>query len=343
MAVWERLVQYVEQEGFERFKGFEGVGTAYFRGDSRGLYAVFLLWEPGASGIRQEDYLRWKRETEEQLYHLYQRVRVWLTLLCAADTALYRDWCKDGRVWLIENWTGRVIRYENQTGSFLGWERSIENALMDRRKEEPVYPVELSRYPIVTISLVVINVVLFCVLELIPQELSATLYSAGVMYWPAVLEEGQYYRMCTSMFLHFGSSHLINNMMILFLIGGRLEKVIGRAKFAAIYFLSGILADLASMGYTMLQNRVVVSAGASGAVFGIVGSLAWIVIANKGRVEGMDGKWMILFVALSLYGGFVNQGTDNAAHLGGFLAGVLSTVLLYQIENSKKKRRQRRG
>ena len=55
MAVWERLVQYVEQEGFERFKGFEGVGTAYFRGDSRGLYAVFLLWEPGASGIQQED------------------------------------------------------------------------------------------------------------------------------------------------------------------------------------------------------------------------------------------------------------------------------------------------
>lgn len=341
MAVWEQLTQYMEQEGFKGFQSFEGVGTAYVREDSRGLYAVFLLWEPMASGIRREDCLRWRRETEGELYHLYQRVPVWLTLLCAADTIAYRDWCGDGSVWLVENWTGRVIRYENQTRSFLGWERSLEEALSEERTQEsrPVsaLPFGRTRYPVVTITLVVINSIIFCILELMPQELSARLFSAGVMYWPAILEEGQYYRMCTSMFLHFDTSHLTNNMMILFLIGGRLEKVVGKGRFAAIYFLSGMIADLASMGYTMWQNRLVVSAGASGAVFGVVGSLAWIVIANKGRVEGMSGGWMVLFVVLSLYGGFVNQGTDNAAHVGGFLAGVLLTVLLYQMKNVWKR------
>ena len=178
--------------------------------------------------------------------------------------------------------------------------------------------------------LVGINVIAFVVLELLPRDIFAWLYGAGAMYWPAVMESGQYYRLLTSMFLHADSTHLVNNMLILFLIGSRLEKVVGKVRFLVVYFLSGILAGVVSMGYNMWQERLVLAVGASGAVFGLVGALVWVVIAHRGRVQDLTVRQMMLFTALSLYGGFADYQTDNAAHLGGLVVGFLLMMLLYR-------------
>lgn len=89
------------------------------------------------------------------------------------------------------------------------------------------------------------------------------------------------------------------------------------------------------MGYNIWQNNMVVSAGASGAVFGIIGCMAWIVIRHRGRVAGLSAKQMLIFAALSLYGGFANAGTDNVAHIGGLLAGFLVGMLLYRTPNDR--------
>lgn len=183
----------------------------------------------------------------------------------------------------------------------------------------------------ITVILVVLNVIVFVTLELlVPQTMSVWLHEAGALYWPAVVEGGQYHRLLTALFLHADSTHLVNNMLILFLIGSRLEKVVGKLRFLVVYFLSGILAGVVSMGYNMHQERLVMAVGASGAVFGLVGALVWVVIAHRGRVQDLTVRQMMLFTALSLYGGFADRQTDNAAHLGGLIVGFLIMLLLYR-------------
>ena len=180
-------------------------------------------------------------------------------------------------------------------------------------------------------------VLVYVVIELLlPTSLSNECYSKGMLNWYSVLAYGEYYRLLTCMFLHLGSAHLMNNMLVFFAIGSRLEQDLGRVRFLIVYFVSGILAGVASMGYNYLQGQAVSSAGASGAIFGVVGAMFWVVLINRGRVQGLSVRQMLVFVVLSLYGGFVDQHTDNAAHIGGFIAGFLLAMLLYRRRKTER-------
>ena len=146
----------------------------------------------------------------------------------------------------------------------------------------------------------------------------------GALYGPSI-RQGEWYRLVTHMFLHNDIWHLGNNMLILFLLGNALEHYVGKISYIAIYFFSGILAGLASVVYNTTST---VSVGASGAVFGVVGAMAWLVLRYRGKLEGFTGQRMILFILLSVYAGFADQGVDNAAHVAGLISGFLLAVLI---------------
>jgi len=148
----------------------------------------------------------------------------------------------------------------------------------------------------------------------------------GALYGPAI-REGEWYRLITHMFLHGDIWHLGNNILLLFCLGNALEHYIGKISYVTIYFLGGILAGLGSIVY---NTGSTVSVGASGAVFSVVGAMAWLVVRNQGRLEGFTGPRMILFLLLSIYAGFVDQGVDNAAHIAGLIAGFLLAILIYR-------------
>ena len=73
-----------------------------------------------------------------------------------------------------------------------------------------------------------------------------------------------------------------------------------------------------------------VSVGASGAVFGVVGAMIWLMLRNRGRLEGFTKQRMLIFVAISVYGGFVSQGVNNTAHIAGLIAGFILAMILYR-------------
>lgn len=180
-------------------------------------------------------------------------------------------------------------------------------------------------------AIVISNIIIFLIVDLTNSSLNTEwMLKCGAMYWPYVMEKGQYYRLITSMFLHFGISHLFNNMLVLWFIGGTLEKLAGHIRYILIYFLSGIIAGGISMGYNIFAGSTPVAAGASGAVFGLTGALLYVVLINRGRVEGFTIKQMLVLAFLSLYGGFTSQGVDNAAHLGGFFSGFIICMIVYR-------------
>jgi len=148
----------------------------------------------------------------------------------------------------------------------------------------------------------------------------------GALYKPGI-RTGEWYRLVSHMFLHGDIWHLGNNMLILFCLGNALEHYVGKFSYMGIYFCSGILAGLGSVVYNTGNT---VSVGASGAVFGVVGAMAWLVLRNKGRLKGFTGPRMMVFVLLSVYAGFVEQGIDNAAHITGLIAGFMLAMIIYR-------------
>ncbi len=180
-----------------------------------------------------------------------------------------------------------------------------------------------------TILLTAINVAVFFLLSFGGMtEDGLYMLKHGAMYAPYILQQKEYYRIFTGMFLHFGFSHLINNMLSLLVFGRYIEPIVGRARFLLIYIFSGLGGNLLSLAGEMLSRDYVISAGASGAVFGLSGSLLCLALLNRGKVAGITKQSVLFMIVISLYNGFTSEGINNLAHIGGLLTGFVITFLL---------------
>lgn len=191
--------------------------------------------------------------------------------------------------------------------------------------------------PYVTIALAAVNLLVFLVLEVLGStEDVGFMFAHGALFGESVLTDGEYYRLFTSMFLHYGAAHLMNNLLMLYVIGDRLEYVIGHAKLLIIYILGGVFANIFTVGLYEMLGIHAVSAGASGAVFALMGGMLGCMARARSGLMGIGWQRMLLLVGLSVYSGFSSPQTNNAAHLSGLLFGFLLGVLLY----SRKKYRR---
>ena len=187
----------------------------------------------------------------------------------------------------------------------------------------------------VTLALVALNIVFFLWTEVNgSSEDIQNMYRWGTMYGPAITEDHEYWRLVTAAFLHFGISHIANNMFLLLLMGDRLERALGHVKYLILYLVSAVGANLFSM---VLDLRLdpetfyrTVSAGASGAVFGVIGGLLWAVVRNRGRLEDLSARQMMIFAGLSFYYGLTAAGVDSKAHFGGLVTGFVMCMFLYR-------------
>ena len=185
--------------------------------------------------------------------------------------------------------------------------------------------------------LMALNVLAFLYLEIAGSSEDAYfMYTKGAMLAPAVLEGGQYYRLFTALCMHFGINHLINNMLVLFVMGEPLERALGHGRYLILYLTSGIGANIISM-LLREPDSMVISAGASGAIFGVIGGLLYLVIANKGKMEDLSTRQLVIMIAFSLYFGYTSTGVDNTAHISGLIFGFLLGMLLYRRPIGHKK------
>ena len=152
----------------------------------------------------------------------------------------------------------------------------------------------------------------------------------GASYTPYLMERHEYWRLLTAAFLHFGIRHLGNNMFVLFVTGDSLEHALGHVKYLIFYLFSAAGASAASLAVEVAMGQKVLSAGASGAVFAVLGGLIWVLIRNSGRFEEFRIRNLLFFSGMMLLSGFFTEGVDNAAHAGGLLVGFLLAVVLYR-------------
>ena len=255
-----------------------------------------------------------------------------LTLLVTDQPELARQLCAQCQnMWICQPGQGRLVIYENQPGEFFGLRRKLEQELAaSSDADSSMRLVEIGQLPVVTISLVLANVLVYLILELAGNPRDG-MYIAlcGGMYPSLLLEDHQWWRLFTAGFLHFGATHLVNNMVTLFFIGERVERVAGHIRMLLIYLLSLLGGSLLSFVMMLRTGDYAVSAGASGAVFGVIGGLLWIVLLHRGQLEDITIRRLLFMIALSVYLGFVSVGVDVWGHIGGILTGFVAAVILY--------------
>jgi rhomboid protease GluP len=149
----------------------------------------------------------------------------------------------------------------------------------------------------------------------------------GANFGPAT-QEGEWWRLGTAMFLHFGLVHLTLNLWALWDAGQLVERMYGHARFTAIYFASGLAGNLLSL---VAHKGLAISGGASGAIFGIYGALLVFLWCERGRLHPREFRWFfwgaMTFAIVSLGLGLAITGIDNAAHIGGFVTGLLGGII----------------
>ena len=187
---------------------------------------------------------------------------------------------------------------------------------------------EIRKRP-VTAILVALNILVFLAAELTGgTDDPGHMVSMGACYPPLVLS-GEWWRLFTCMFLHFGMSHLANNMLVLVVLGLRLEPAMGHLRLLVCYVLGGMGGNLVSFLLDLRSGSYGISAGASSATFAMMGAVLLVALKNHGRTQDLGMRQILIMAAFSLYLGFASEGVDNAAHVGGLLAGFLVAALIY--------------
>jgi membrane associated rhomboid family serine protease len=185
-------------------------------------------------------------------------------------------------------------------------------------------PSGFSAYP-ATMVLIAINVIVFLV------EVAKggggfsigieTIYNTGGLFGPAVSEGGDWWRLITSGFVHVSIFHIGFNMVLLFFMGRLLEPAIGTLRFVVLYFVALLAGSFVALWF----SPDAVSAGASGAIFGLLG--ATFVIARGRNMNAVAGEIGFLIVFNLIYS-FAAAGISIGAHVGGLVSGVLCGLLI---------------
>ena len=187
--------------------------------------------------------------------------------------------------------------------------------------------------PVITYFIMGICVLVFALMYILGNgsEDTYTLIKFGANL-DVLTKNGEYFRLITCAFVHIGIIHLIFNMYALYIIGPQVESFFGKFKYVGIYFISAISASILSLAF----NENVISAGASGAIFGLLGALLYFGYHYRVYLGNAIRSQIIPIIIINLLFGFTMTGIDNAAHIGGLIGGVLASMVLGVPEKSNK-------
>lgn len=188
----------------------------------------------------------------------------------------------------------------------------------------------MQRFTHITYTLILINIVIWLCMILYLNRFSDVklLEVGGLVHFNVV--HGEWYRLISSMFLHFNFEHILMNMLSLFIFGKIVESIIGSWRMLIIYIISGLYGNFVSLSF----NTTTISVGASGAIFGLIGSIFVIMYLSKNFNKKMIGQLLIALVVLIVFSLFMSN-INIMAHLGGFISGVLITLIGYYFKTQR--------
>jgi len=189
---------------------------------------------------------------------------------------------------------------------------------------------EFNRYKL-TYIIIILNIAIYIVSALlsggiIDMDLKVLVHM-GALFGPVIVLDSQWWRLFTAMFLHGGMTHLLLNMVSLYLIGRAAQMYFDTKSYVSIYIFSGLIGGLVSL----YMHPISVGVGASGAIFGVFGALAGFFLAHRDKIAAHSKAFMkdfSIIIGINLVIGFSIESVDVSAHVGGLLVGLLGGFLL---------------
>lgn len=195
---------------------------------------------------------------------------------------------------------------------------------------------ELLKKAGMTQLLVLINIIVFLLEEASGGSMSSgPLVMSCSMYTPAVIEGHEYYRMLSSVFIHFGAEHLGSNMIALLAAGAYIEAVMGSARMGVLYIIAGLAGNAAVMQAEIIAGSYALSAGASGAVSGLAGAYMVLMVSKRYDMVRVPRGNLVMAAVCILLPGLTDSSISFWAHAGGLAAGA-ALALIYVLINARK-------
>lgn len=333
-----KIEKYLERSGFEKLPIDVPELSVYFTIEKSYFNVVVLVvstHEPAEMRKMLDEFLEsaeWKAPSGESIdIHA-------LSVIFSSDTEVAKEIGKNQDFcWYVDTQTGHLVIDEGKCEDFYGMKAAFEKALTEpeisEAEPEVTHEQPKKKYiSYVNIGLLVTNFLLFILCIFNPEFF----YGKGSFDLVYMINENQWYRFITCMFLHGDVYHLSSNMIYLYTLGDMVEKDLGHIKYFLLYMLSGMAGGAASMAFSVLTKDFTPAVGASGAIFGITGALLWIIIRNKGGDKKLTVLKMIFLIAYSLYNGFISTNVDNAAHVGGLIGGFVLAIILYRKKSKER-------
>ena len=338
----EQLSAFLALEGFVKANTNLEEFSIFLKKETTYVNVIFTYMVPESELLSKERFLALKESAFSVLskQNLPEIHALFLLLSKDADRAVEAS-SGDIMTWVLDTGRNMLIIPQDRTEDFYGMKGRLNAFLADPTRAERILSQlkkeleetvdakerEIKRrqkefIPWVSIAIIGINlfVILLC---LIFGRPFADLLDLDPV---AVFEKNQWYRLFTHLFVHFGLIHFFNNMLMLFMEGSMLEKAIGRWRFAAIYVLFGMAAGAGSLFYKIYTQTTIPSVGASGAIMGLMGLIIVLTLVSMRSMR--NGGWYRLFGIMAcagdnIYSGFISEGVDNAAHVTGFVIGII--------------------
>ena len=179
--------------------------------------------------------------------------------------------------------------------------------------------------PFLTYIFLGINLIVFLLMTLAGGSTDQRVLIAFGAKVNTLIQAGEIWRLLTSAFIHIGIMHLVFNLYALWALGPLTEESFGHRRFFMIYIFSGLGGSIASFLFT-----TALSAGASGAIFGLLGALLYDSFKRPYLWKSGLGMNLIIVILVNFGFGLSQPGIDNFAHLGGLLTGTVISVIFSQ-------------
>lgn len=193
-----------------------------------------------------------------------------------------------------------------------------QNTMKKEKKLEKIFS---PKKPVVTYILIVLNLMVFLYGVLHSNDELINMF--GNNY--ELVQNGEFYRLFTCMFVHADILHILFNMIALYSIGPVVERYYGKSKFLLIYLVSGLLGSIFS-GVFMTADSI--SIGASGAIFGLLGSICYFTYYYRATLQGILRGSIMPVIIINLVIGFLSSSIDLSAHIGGLIGGILISMAI---------------
>lgn len=337
--MYQSFINLLLEAGYEKYMTKIGPVYVLERGENR--HIVYLTYHRDQTGR-----LVYARDFESQL--IAERWRLFgdqeaefLCVMIVDDGKISEEQCAEHdqiSIWIQDELTGKlyVSKGSERKFQFLyeflqkrGEEarKLLEEQELEEQKllQEQTDSNEWKRFfTPVNMGLIVLNFLCFVGVHFWEEEI----LSAGVSVWDKIMIDHQYYRLVTSMFLHFDLQHLLENMALLFLIGSFVEREWGSISYGVTYLLSGLIGNAVSFYMQIGNPELIWSAGASGAVYGVLGMMAILLLQREKRQRMGVYAYPGIFILVigGIFHNYHEVGVDNWCHLGGLAAGFIFGV-----------------